>query len=271
MSAGNFKESLRLVLKHEGGYVDHPKDPGGATNLGVTIGTLSGWLGRPATKAEVRKLTPDSVAPIYRKQYWDRVWGDDLPKGLDYAVFDFAVNSGPAKAVKSLQAALGMSKSEQDGIMGLNTMRRAQQSNVDSIIVKLCDGRLAWLKRLKTWSTFGKGWSSRVNGVKKSALAMTDDAPVKNSAPKKADEGVGSARANPADESVLNTDVGTAGALSGAGVAGSGATQIINEAAGQVSSLTPYLEVAKWLFVALIVAGAVIGIWAAVKRSRSAD
>lgn len=271
MSTGNFKDSLGLVLRHEGGYVDHPKDPGGATNLGVTIGTLSGWLGRPATRAEVRKLTPETVAPIYRKQYWDRVWGDDLPKGLDYAVFDFAVNSGPAKAVKSLQAALGMSRAEQDGIMGLNTLRKAQLSGVDSVIIKLCDSRLAWLRGLRTWSTFGKGWASRVAGVKKAALAMTDDTLVKVSFPKKTDDGVGSARADPSDESAMGTDVGAAGALSGAGVAGSGVTQVLGQAASQISSLTPYLEIAKWVFVALIVAGAIVGVWAAFRKSRSAD
>lgn len=271
MSAGNFKESLRLVLKHEGGYVDHPKDPGGATNLGVTIGTLSGWLGRPATKAEVRKLTAETVAPIYRKQYWDRVWGDDLPKGLDYAVFDFAVNSGPSKAVKSLQAALGMPKKEQDGAMGLNTLRTVRAANADAVIVKLCDGRLAWLKRLKTWGTFGRGWGSRVAGVKKAALAMTGDEIVRVSVKKTQDDEIGSARADPSDESMLSSDVGTAGALTGAGVTGSGVTQIINETAGQVSGLTPYLEVAKWVFVALLVIGAGLGIYAAIKRSRSAD
>jgi lysozyme family protein len=99
---------LPLVLNHEGGYVDHPKDPVGATNLGVTIGTLSGWLGRKATKAEVKALTVKDVAPIYRHNYWDKVRGKDLPAGLDYAVFDFAVNSGPFKAASSLQTILGV-------------------------------------------------------------------------------------------------------------------------------------------------------------------
>lgn len=94
MAAANFERALALVLVHEGGYVDHPAYPGGATNLGITIGTLSDWLDRAATKAEVRALTKATVAPIYRKNYWDAVRGDDLPSGVDYCVFDFAVNSG---------------------------------------------------------------------------------------------------------------------------------------------------------------------------------
>jgi hypothetical protein len=95
MAAANFERTLALALVHEGGYVDHSADPGGATNLGIAIGTLLGWLGRQAAKAEVRALTNATVAPIYRKNYWDAVRADDLPSGVDYCVFDFALNSGP--------------------------------------------------------------------------------------------------------------------------------------------------------------------------------
>ena len=92
----NFERALSLVLEHEGGYVDHPRDPGGATNLGITLDTLSSWLGRVATKADVLALKVSDVGPIYRRRYWDTIEGDELPDGLDYAVFDFAVNSGPS-------------------------------------------------------------------------------------------------------------------------------------------------------------------------------
>src|SRR5215207_8607949 len=94
MSLHNFERAFALTLKHEGGYADHPGDPGGATNLGITIGTLSDWIGRSATKAEVRALTRDAVRPIYRKNYWDRIGGDRMEPGFDYACYDFAVNSG---------------------------------------------------------------------------------------------------------------------------------------------------------------------------------
>jgi lysozyme family protein len=94
MTTETFGRALSLVLKHEGGYVDHRKDPVGATNLEVTIGALSSWLGRRATKAEVKALKPTTVAPIYKKNYWDACRGDELPAGVDHAVFDFALHSG---------------------------------------------------------------------------------------------------------------------------------------------------------------------------------
>lgn len=169
MAAANFERALALALVHEGGYVDHPADPGGATNLGVTIGTLSGWLGRPASKAEVRALTKATVAPIYRKNYWDRVRGDELPSGVDYCVFDFAVNSGPGRAIPSFQRAIGVAD---DGKIGPITIAAARARPSDQTIERICADRLAFLKRLKTWATFGKGWSRRVDGVLAEALAM---------------------------------------------------------------------------------------------------
>lgn len=169
MAAANFERALALVLVHEGGYVDHPADPGGATNLGVTIGTLSGWLGRQATKAEVRALTKAAVAPIYRKNYWAAVHGDDLPSGVDYAVFDFAVNSGKGRAIPSLQRAIGVAD---DGILGPVTLSNALGRDPAQTIERICADRMTFLRRLTTWQTFGKGWTSRVEGVRAEALAM---------------------------------------------------------------------------------------------------
>lgn len=169
MAASNFEKSLQFVLKHEGGYVDHKADPGGATNLGITIGTLRQWRGKPVTKADVKALTLEEAGAIYRKNYWDAVRGDDLPMGLDYAVFDFAVNSGIGRAVPFMQNSLGV---DADGKIGMATLNAARTSDVPEIIGDLCDRRLAWLKRLKTWPTFGKGWGRRVDGVRKEARAM---------------------------------------------------------------------------------------------------
>jgi lysozyme family protein len=165
----NFERSLALVLKHEGGYVDHPRDPGGATNLGVTLDTLSSWQGRIATKSEVRALTVPQVAPIYRRRYWDAVEGDDLPSGLDYAVFDFAVNSGVSRAARYLQAVLGV---PQDGKIGPVTVAAAKAADTARVIETLCANRLKFLRDLSTFDTFGKGWTSRVNGVLEDALLM---------------------------------------------------------------------------------------------------
>ncbi len=128
-----------------------------------------GWLGRSATKAEVRALTKATVAPIYRKNYWDAVRGDELPAGVDYCVFDFAVNSGKGRAVPSLQRAIGVAD---DGKIGPITLAAARAKDAGQTVERICADRLAFLKRLSTWPTFGKGWSSRVQGVRAEALAL---------------------------------------------------------------------------------------------------
>jgi lysozyme family protein len=168
-----FARALPLVLAHEGGYVDHPRDPGGATNLGVTIGTLSGWLGRPATKAEVRALTVDAVAPIYRKNYWDAVRADELPAGVDYCVFDFGVNSGPRRAIMALQRAVNVAD---DGAIGPITLAAVKRKSPENIISRICSDRLSFMRRLSTWPTFGRGWQRRVEGVEREAIRMAMDA-----------------------------------------------------------------------------------------------
>lgn len=169
MAASSYDRAFKLVLQHEGGWVDHPSDPGGATNLGVTIHTLSDWLGRPATKAEVKALTREKVAPIYRRNYWDRVAGDDLPAGVDYAVFDWAVNSGPKRAIIGLQRVVGVAD---DGRIGPITLAAVRAMDRPTVINRLNDNRLTFMRQLSTWPTFGKGWSNRVAGVRSAALSM---------------------------------------------------------------------------------------------------
>jgi lysozyme family protein len=155
----NFPAALKAVLVHEGGYVNHPKDPGGATNKGVTQKTYDNsrrkW-GYPTRS--VRFITDAEIGVIYRIQYWDAVKGDELPSGVDYAVFDFAVNSGPARALKYLAKSKG-----------------ATHHNT---INNLMDIRLEFLRNLSTWPTFGKGWSARVKGVRAKALQMAYGAPI---------------------------------------------------------------------------------------------
>ena len=108
MASTSFPGAVALVLAHEGGFVDHAHDPGGATNLGITRATLEQARGGPASRAEVRRLSVGEAKTIYRRFYWDPIRADDLPAGLDLAVFDFAVHSGPGRSVKSLQAVLGV-------------------------------------------------------------------------------------------------------------------------------------------------------------------
>lgn len=168
-----FERWLQLVLAHEGGYVDHPSDPGGATNLGITRKTLAGWRKvMPWTslpKSEVKALTKETVAPIYRALYWDEIRGDDLPAGLDYAVFDYAVNSGPGRAAMALQRILGVAD---DGEIGPITLAAVAKRKPADLINALCDERIAFLQRLSTFAVFGKGWTSRVAGVRKLALTV---------------------------------------------------------------------------------------------------
>lgn len=166
--SARFGECLSHVLKHEGGYADHPRDPGGATNMGITIGALSDWLGRPATKAEVRELSRDVAAAIYHRRYWLPVRGDALGPGLDLVVFDFAVNSGPGRAVKTLQAALGVSA---DGGMGPVTLSALAKRDRPALIRDICARRRAFLRALPTYDAFGRGWEKRVAAIEQAALS----------------------------------------------------------------------------------------------------
>lgn len=165
----NFQRSLSLVLKWEGGFVNHPKDPGGATNKGITLATFRRYVKRNGTVDDLKRITDAQVSTVYRKQYWDAVKGDDLPSGVDYAVFDFAVNSGPARAAKYLQAAVGVT---QDGKIGPVTIAAARGMNAADLVAAICAKRMAFLKGLRTWPTFGKGWTNRVNDVVREATKM---------------------------------------------------------------------------------------------------
>ena len=171
MSASNFDVALRQVLKSEGGYVNHPSDPGGRTNLGVTQKVWEEWVGHPVTEADMRALTPELVAPLYKKMYWDKVRGDDLPSGVDYVVFDIAVNSGTGRAAKMLQQVVGVPA---DGAIGPKTINAVLTCNVsgEDLVNKLCDKRLAFWQSLPTFDTFGKGWTNRGTHVREEALKM---------------------------------------------------------------------------------------------------
>lgn len=169
MTASNFKRCLKQILTFEGGYVDHPRDPGGATNMGITIGTLSNWLGRRATKQEVRDISPKTVASIYKRNYWNVVKGDHLPDGLDLVAFDGGVNSGPQRGAKWLQRGLGVAA---DGKVGSKTLTAAAQADGVKAIQRACAARMGFLRGLRTWGTFGRGWSRRVHETEALGVAM---------------------------------------------------------------------------------------------------
>lgn len=167
----NFDRALAAVLVHEGGYIDHPKDPGGKTNRGVTQTVYNDWrVGNGLPEKSVRDITDAEVMAIYKRNYWDRVKGDELPSGVDYCVFDFAVNSGVSRASRYLQEAAGV---DVDGVIGPMTLATVGSKPPSSLVDAICDARLAFLKRLSTFDTFGKGWTRRVEDVRAKAKAMT--------------------------------------------------------------------------------------------------
>ena len=165
----NFEECLALVLKHEGGYVNNPRDPGGMTNLGVTKKVWEEWVGHSVDEAAMRALGPADVAPLYKKNYWDKIRGNDLPLGVDYACFDLAVNSGTGRAARILQACCGVN---QDGAIGPATLTAVEKQSPMDLAQQICENRLEFLQALPTWTTFGRGWGRRVDEVKKVAMDM---------------------------------------------------------------------------------------------------
>lgn len=157
----NFDACLAEVLRHEGGYVNDARDPGGETNMGISR--------RSYPREDIKGMTRARAAEIYRRDFWNAVRGDDLPAGLDLVAFDAAVNSGPRRGAEWLQAALGVTP---DGKIGPVTVAAAAAADVPRTIAKATDLRMAFLRRLGTWSTFGNGWSRRVEAVKANALDM---------------------------------------------------------------------------------------------------
>ena len=154
----NFDKCFEMLLAHEGGFVNHPEDPGGATNLGVTKRTLQEYLGRHVSMDEMRNLTPEDVKPIYRKNYADAVCFDDLPGGLDWAMLDWAVNSGAGRAAKALQKIVG---AKQDGAIGPKTLQAVANYETEETIGKLHDSRQKFYEGLSHFKTFGRGWTRR--------------------------------------------------------------------------------------------------------------
>ena len=167
----NFDKCLEMLLEHEGGYVNNVNDRGGMTNLGVTKRVYDEWIGRESTEQEMRDLTPDDVAPIYKKNYWDRVKGDQLPSGVDWCAFDWAVNSGSGRPAKAIQRAVGAT---QDGAIGNQTLGLVAEKDPKFIIDYVYTVRQAFYESLDDYKHFGRGWSRRNTETLHQAMEMVE-------------------------------------------------------------------------------------------------
>ena len=165
----NYDKCLETILHHEGGYVNHPKDPGGETNLGVTKRV---YLEHGGQK-DMKDLLVEDVAPIYKKGYWDKMKGDELPNGLDLCVFDFGVNAGPGRSAKFLQTMIG---TVADGGIGPNTLKKlgeyVEKHGIGQCIEDFQGARQTYYENLSTFATFGKGWTRRVDETTELAVSM---------------------------------------------------------------------------------------------------
>ena len=160
---GNFDNVLKFVLQDEGGFSNDPRDPGGMTNLGVTKRVWEAFVGHPVDENAMRALMPADVAPLYRQSYWNRVRCDFLPLGVDYAVMDYAVNSGTGRVARTLQRACGVAD---DGAIGPQTIQAVNGADPIMLIHTICDQRLVFLQSLPTFDAFGRGWTARVQRVR---------------------------------------------------------------------------------------------------------
>ncbi len=211
MAAANYERALSRLLKHEGGYTNHPKDPGGPTNYGITIIDYRKYVMSNATAEDVKNMKLSEAKAIYRAKYWDALCCDDLPSGVDDVVFDYGVNSGIGRSGKVLRRCLRMNDSTWK--VTAEVLAKARDANPKQLVTDICDERMRFLRGLSTWGTFGKGWSARVRDVKAIGLALVDG-PAAPAKPEPTAEGAGKGRVAIPDGSrpVTGTTIGAIGA-----------------------------------------------------------
>ena len=174
----NYDHCLEMLLEHEGGFVNHPDDPGGITNLGVTKKVYEEWVEREVSEQEMRDLTKEEVAPIYKRNYWDRCKCNSLDSGVDFSIFDWAVNSGTGRAAKALQRIVGATE---DGpiapssvAIGPATLALVSNHSPEDLIEEIYSQRQMFYESLGTFDTFGRGWSRRNKETMQASLEMMD-------------------------------------------------------------------------------------------------
>lgn len=269
MSVSDFDRSLPKVLAEEGGYVNDPHDRGGETNRGVTQRTYDSWRRARGLRVQsVRYISETEVRSIYRERYWDLIRADRLPSGVNFVVFDWAVNSGVSRAVKGLQQALGKRYAGAiDGIVGPATLQAVEEyPDHDALVDQICDLRMAFLQQIKGWPRYGRGWSARVRRVRALGKAWArgvSDAPIPVATE------AGTVKAPPADLAVpppaAPGDLALGGGTLGA---------IISQTIGQLTPLQSIASVAQiitWLTVAsaaIAIGGIAWRWWVSRRRAR---
>lgn len=279
----NYDPSLDLVLHHEGGFVNHPKDPGGATNKGVTQGVYNSYRRNKGLSIRSVKFIEDhELDEIYRLQYWDAVQGDRLPAGIDYMVFDYAVNSGPSRAVKDLQRLL---KVGVDGVLGnvtLEAVQVAADNDEEGLIHSYCEKRMSFLKGLKTFGTFGKGWKRRVmgdrDGFQEGDRGVVDLATMMARhdlaypIPEKilpaaigTKSGEVSGKGLEQDQAKLKTKEGLGAAISASGITSQSVLSVADQVKPNIGD-SLFGQIALAIFILISVAGAALFLWGFWKR-----
>lgn len=270
MSASNFAAWLKLELTFEGGRVDDPQDPGGRTAFGVTQRVYNGYRKkRNLPLRDVFKIEATEIAEIYRTGYWDKVRADELPDGLDMVVADGAINSGPSQAVKWLQRALGpVYKGRVDGVMGDTTLAAvATIDDIDQLIARTLERRLAFLKALKTFKRFGRGWTSRVNQLKQIGQARAQGSV--GPQPIRTPEMSRKALLEDARAPLPKAD-----AVWGAGASGGAVAQVVdllNPVADKLNAIGTALTILTALGVVLAAAGLIYRSWAKERNEALSD
>lgn len=241
MAASSYAEAIRRLLAHEGGYSNHPADPGGPTKFGITLADYRRYMKPDAGAADMRAMPVEAAEAIYRAHYWNALACDRLPAGFDYALFDYGVHSGVARAAR---VACALVKCEPAGArLSEGCIAALNRAVPAELIRRLCDERLAFLKRLKTWSVFGRGWGRRVAEVRAAALAMAAQAEAPQ--PASAVPGKG---AVPAPRAAQR---GTAGAIAAVGATLAAQAQREGAAPAVLAAIAvtaAILAVAAWLY-----------------------
>lgn len=176
MASSSYPTAIAHVLASEGGYCNHPADPGGPTNFGITLADARHYWKQNATASDVKTISIDTAKQIFRAHYWNAMSCDALPAGVDYCVFDYGVNSGVYRAARVIQRLVGVT---QDGVIGPATIAATiKADDPTDLISSICAERMAFLKSLRTWRTFGRGWAARVAEVRATSMRLATVAPV---------------------------------------------------------------------------------------------